>query len=129
MSRKSIEEEVKFYPKLVKGELKQGTLILSNNLPALDSLLAVVLLSPEFKTYFEDPKTYEALKTMAAIPSLSQLMHLPIKVNNCVQQVQLNDQSERLFLKDLTSKIENLSTITTFKNTFDNMGVTLKFLS
>ena len=129
MSGTQNEIDIKFYPELVKGKLKQGSLILSNNLPVPDSLVSLALLSPQFKEYFENKSTYQALLKLAENNNVSQLMNLPIQINNGVQKAQLSDEEERIFLKDITSNIEKLSTITTFENTFKNMGITLKFLS
>lgn len=123
------EIKIEFYPELVKGNLKQGNIILSNNLPLPDSLLSIALLSPQFKEYFENESTFEALKKLAENNNVSQLMQLPIHINNGVQKAQLSDEDKRIFAKDITSKIEKLSTITNFENTFKNMGITLKFLS
>jgi hypothetical protein len=120
---------IKYYPELVKGNLKQGNLILSNNLPLPDSLLSLALLSPQFKEYFESESTYLALQKLVENSNVSQLMQLPIHINNGTQMAQLSGDEERIFLKDITSKIEKLSTITNFENSFKNMGITLKFLS
>ena len=121
--------KVLFNPELVKGKIKQGHLILSNNLPLPDSLLSLALLSPQFKEYFENESTYKALQKLVENNNVSQLMQLPIHINNGVQSTQLGDGEDRTFLKDLTGKIEKLSTITNFENSFKNMGITLKFLS
>jgi hypothetical protein len=51
-----------------------------------DSLVSLALLSPQFKEYFENKSTYQALLKLAENNNVSQLMNLPIQINNGVQK-------------------------------------------
>ena len=78
------ELKVLYYPDLVAGSLDRGALILSNSLPLPDSVLSVLLMSDEFKEFFQNPKTNSALKFIAGKTKMNKLLLFLVHLNNAV---------------------------------------------
>lgn len=79
------EQKVLYYPDLVAGSLKQGSLILSNSIPLPDSLLSIMIMSQEFKEFFQSERTNAALKHIVERTKSNKLLLFLVHLNNAVQ--------------------------------------------
>ena len=120
------EQKVFYYPSKVAGSLKEGSLILSNSIPIPDSLLSVIIMSDEMKAFFENQKTNDALLRIAEKTRSNKLLLFLIHLNNAVQNHHLSDEDKTIFLKEITTKVESLSTLDHFENSFSHAAVALK---
>ena len=122
-------EQVLYYPDLVKGTLKLGKIVISNQLSMPDSLITIALLSQEFKEYFENRTTYLNLQKMVEQGATNHLTQLSVFINNAIQNIQLSDECKSFHTEELCKKIEKLSTLSKFENSFKNLTITAKFIS
>lgn len=109
--------------------VKPSSTILSQHLQIPDSIIGVLINCKGFKEFFIDSKlATDELKKLVE-NTKEPLSLLPVHLNNSTQKAQISSEEERIYLKDLTSKIERMSSVPEFKNEFGHLKLVLKFLA